>query len=340
MISDLCLFTVREASNGFIISLRASNRYKEKYLEALERSLAFLAAYAEEHEWPEVGSLTTSHIEGYLVDLAQRKKWFGDRGAFGVVSQSYVETQYRRIKRFFNWMIQRGHVDKNPLDLIPHPKVDERVIPTIPDQEIDALLQLVNPKLFKTPGRHFRAIRDRAVLMLWIDTPGRRAELGELSTDDLDIDGGRLLVMGKGGRERWMHLGHVATETLWLYLQARSKRAQRTNALWVDVQGKSMNSDWLYRMLKRLGKRAGVPGLFPHRFRHTFAVKWIEADQAERVLEIEGGWKRIPATYFATLGEKHAAAAHQRMSPADRLGLRNGDQPMRGERRGKIRGRL
>ena len=218
--------------------------------------------------------------------------------------------------------------------------MDGRVIPTVSDREIDTLLQLVNPKLFSTPGRRFRALRDRAVLMLWIDTPGRRSELGELTTDDLDLDGARFLVLGKGGRERWMHLGHVGTEVLWDYLQARAQRAARTNALWVDVQGKAMHTDWLYRMLKRLGKRAGVPNLHPHRFRHTFAIKWLEADQPERVLEIEGGWKRIPDTYFATLGEKHAAAAHQRMSPADRLGQGIRGYEGRGARQGKPRGKL
>ena len=99
-----------------------------------------------------------------------------------------------------------------------------------------------------------------------------------------------------------------------------------------------MHTDWLYRMLKRLGKRAGVPNLHPHRFRHTFAIKWLEADQPERVLEIEGGWKRIPDTYFATLGEKHAAAAHQRMSPADRLGQGIRGYEGRGARQGKAKG--
>ena len=71
--------------------------------------------------------------------------------------------------------------------------------------------------------------------------------------------------------------------------------------------------------------RSPRDGLGLPAYPNTFAVKWIEADQAERVLEIEGGWKRIPATSFASLGEKHAAAAQQRMSPADRLGQIVGD---------------
>jgi len=38
-----CLFSVRDAGKGFLISLRASNRYAPSYLEALEWALSFLA---------------------------------------------------------------------------------------------------------------------------------------------------------------------------------------------------------------------------------------------------------------------------------------------------------
>ena len=123
--------------------------------------------------------LTTSHLEDYLADFADRHKWFGEKGPRSTVSQTYVESQYRRPKRFFNWLVSRSHIEKNPLDLIPHPKVDRRVIPTVSDRKIDTLLALVNPKLFDTRSRRFRAIRDRAILIMLIDTPGRGLSSGE-----------------------------------------------------------------------------------------------------------------------------------------------------------------
>jgi hypothetical protein len=62
-VSDLCLFS---AAKGFLISLRASNRCSWSFLTALEISIAFLAEYAETHEWSPVDQITTSHIEEYL----------------------------------------------------------------------------------------------------------------------------------------------------------------------------------------------------------------------------------------------------------------------------------
>ena len=74
-----------------------------------------------------------SHLRRYLTSLKGRpKRSSGD----GPISDSYYETQYRRIKTFFNWCVTEGYVaegyvKENPLSAIVHPKVLKRVIPTI-----------------------------------------------------------------------------------------------------------------------------------------------------------------------------------------------------------------
>ena len=47
----------------------------------MESTLAFLAAYAEDHDWPAVESITTSHIEEYFVYFQDRPLWFGERSS-------------------------------------------------------------------------------------------------------------------------------------------------------------------------------------------------------------------------------------------------------------------
>ena len=135
-VSDLCLFPVRDAAKGFLISLRVSTRYAPSHLEALERSLAFLATYAEAEVWPAVHHLTTFHIETYLASFQSRTRWFGERDgkAAEPISQCYIETQYRRLKRFFNSLEERGQTERNRLDLIPHPHVYERIIPAVSER--------------------------------------------------------------------------------------------------------------------------------------------------------------------------------------------------------------
>ncbi len=165
-----------------------------------------------------------------------------------------------------------------------------------------------------------------------------------LTVDTVDLDAGAVLVLGKGGRERWMPMGAVCAAALWDYVQIRKALARDgTKALWVDDSGKAMTRAWLGLMLKRLGKACGIDNLHPHRFRHTHAVNWLRSGAPERVLMLNAGWKKkVPETYFRTIGMDDVARFHREMSPGDRLGQRTGRTGVQkpGQRPRKARGRL
>ena len=81
-------------------------------------------------------------------------------------------------------------------------------------------------------------------------TTKRKAELGEITMDNVTDDASAVLVTGKGRKQRWMPLGHSAQAALWDYL---SVRRSESPSLWVDNNGAGMWPDWLKSMLKRLG---------------------------------------------------------------------------------------
>ena len=173
-ITNLNPFAIREGARGFLISLKASNRYAKGYLENLGLALALLSEFAERQDWPPIPDISTGHIEEYLLYLQSRPLWFGERKTRERPSQSYIETQYRRIKRFFAWLVQRGHIEVNPLDLIPHPHLDEKTVPTVSEREIFDLFRRLDFHTVNTPGKRLRVARNRAVLYLLWDTPGSR----------------------------------------------------------------------------------------------------------------------------------------------------------------------
>ncbi|MDO8614596.1 MAG: tyrosine-type recombinase/integrase [Dehalococcoidia bacterium] len=316
------LLDARGAGKGFLISLRASNRFSPRYLDGLEFSIALLADHAEAHGWPPVARLTTSHLEEYLAALQVRPRWFAEREKDKPrgLSQGTIETHYRRLRTFFGWLVRRGHIERNPFDLIPHPHIDEVDIPIVTERECRRLVQLVDPQLARTRIERFHLIRDRAALFLLLDTPGRRQELATLRTAAVDLDRGVVHVMGKGRRERGMPLGAAATQALWDYVQARAAIRPATDLLWTDERGRGLKETWLYLMVRRLGVRAGVPGLRPHRFRHTYATAALASEQmSERILEVIGGWRRIPQTYRRHVELAHAIPLHRKISPADKL---------------------
>ena len=117
-----------------------------------------------------------------------------------------------------------------------------------------------------------------------------------------------------------MPLGDAAKSVLMDYLQEREKLHPNTDALWVSGQGRAIKPNGIFQMLKRLGKRAGIPNLRTHRFRHSYAINALRAGMPERVLQIVGGWKKIPETYFRTLDAEDAMEFHRQVSPGTSWG--------------------
>ena len=145
---------LRDSGRECLQSLDASNRYTAGYLDNMELAIVLLVDYAEANQWPEVGRITTAHIEEYLTYLKHRPRWFNNRQNFGKpVSQSYLETNYRRLYRFFNWLVERGRIGRNPLKLIPHPHIDEKVIPVVSLDEVLAVATLLGPRRRHRSGR-------------------------------------------------------------------------------------------------------------------------------------------------------------------------------------------
>jgi len=138
--------------------------------------------------------------------------------------------------------------------------------------------------------------------MLLLDTGARRDELMSRMVTDLDQDLDVLLVLGKGRRERALPYGHKTALALDRYLRVRERHKDaHLPWLWLGLRGR-LTAWGLVRMLERRGREAGLPGLHPHQFRHTFAHQWLAEGGAEVDLMRLAGWRLRewwPATVLA-----------------------------------------
>ena len=87
-----------------------------------------------------------------------------------------------------------------------------------------------------------------------------------------------------------------------------------------------MSSHSVLIFLRRLGRRAGVEKVKVHRFRHTFATWAIENEARELDVQhlLGHSTPAMVRRYSATYDAEKAARAHERFSPADRMGERLG----------------
>jgi len=178
-------------------------------------------------------------------------------------------------------------------------------------------------KLLNVPfPNEFLAARNRAIILLLLDTGIRLSELISLRLQDLDVKSERLHILnGKMKKQRVVRVGETALAALKKYIAITG---DRPGQLFLSKHGKAIRPNSIRVMLRRLAERAGVPHLHPPSFRLTFATWAIEAEARKIDVQFLLGHS-TPAMvrrYSATYNAEKAARAHARWSPGDRLEIR------------------
>lgn len=167
-----------------------------------------------------------------------------------------------------------------------------------------------------------RTPRERALILCFVATGARLSEIAGMTTGDLRGDG-LMLVHGKGAKQRWLVLGKTAYAAIARYLNGREGRVWLADARQTPARyrGMPMATHGVYELIRRIGERAGISDRHPHRFRTTFANRFLESGGDGGALQILLGHSSLAQTMeYAAYGAAERALAQQaRLSLADRL---------------------
>jgi integrase len=202
------------------------------------------------------------------------------------------------LRTFFQFCWEAGWISQNPAMKLKAPKTSTP--PTLPftDEEVSRILAACGQYSANYGGTgHANAHRLRALVLLLVNSGLRIRDAVTLSRERIDDKGNLFLHTAKTGVPVKLPLPSTVVEALSGVVGTSSQYFFWTG----ESKPKSAVGDW-QRSLRKLFRLASIPNGHPHRFRHTFAARLLQAGAGlESVARLLGHQStRITEKYYAS----------------------------------------
>jgi integrase/recombinase XerD len=207
------------------------------------------------------------------------------------------------LRGFYKWLLLDRRIHYDPTVNIDSPKSWKVLPKSLAESEVTEMMERATLKA-SHPQARATALRDHALIELMYGAGLRVSEVVGLSTSDLALDSGRVLVRGKGDKERIVPLGRAALDALQVYLtegrphlaRIRTSRARNDAArLFLSLRGMPLTRNWIWRLVKIAGN-----GATPHMLRHSCATHMVEHGADLRSVQTLLGHADISTTQIYT----------------------------------------
>lgn len=286
----------------FLIAKSVSGR-TERTIEFYKKTLVFIF----NRICKPADEITTDDIRYYL---AVRQTRDG-------ISTVSANNELRVLRTFYAFLLGEELVTKNPCLKIE--KIKEEKLKKEAFSEID----------IEKIRNSCRTNREKAMVEILLSTGCRVTELVNIKIDDIKSD--KLIVHGKGKKDRTVYLNAKSILALQLYLKEREdnnpylfasgyfdcSKYCGIGANWYKdpelVSDTHADKGTIEQTLRKIGKRAGVDKVHPHRFRRTCATfalrRGMPIEQVSKML----GHNSVDTTMiYLDLSEDELQQAHKK----------------------------
>lgn len=285
---------------------------------ALQTQKTYAALLGKFVEWAEKKGLrawmdvTLTHLIEFL--QSERMRPLSPKKAReGKLSNESIYLEIAALRAFYRFAEAEKLLPENLAQNLSLPRRWKRLPKALSAQEITRLLTVEMPA---TPDR----LCEQAVLEVAYASGLRLAELCGLRLEQLHLDAGYLLVIGKGNKERVVPVGRKAISAVETYLRSGRPTLVKKNTpgnVFLTRRGSAFAPVTLWlRIKKRVGRSGIARNITPHMLRHSFATHLLEHGADLRVIQELLGHASIATTEIYThVAGQRLREVHRKFHP-------------------------
>ncbi|OGY27545.1 MAG: hypothetical protein A2Z42_03040 [Candidatus Woykebacteria bacterium RBG_19FT_COMBO_43_10] len=302
--------------DDFLLSLQTNN-YSPETVYNYERDLAVFDQYLTESGTPfeEADKTTIARYKAYLTSRDRKTAIRLKEQEKMLISRS-INRMLSSLRSYLRFLIDMDKPTPIPPEVVKLIKT-ERKHPQV--AELADLVRLIEAPSSLESDR-LVALRNRAMLEVLFSTGMRISELCNLNRNQID-DSGKIFIMGKGKKQRFVYLTDRAIEHLSRYL---TSRRDVNPALFIPYSGRNVknakrriSTNYFQEKIKKYREKLkiNVP-TSAHSLRHGFATYLAEEGASPAAIQILLGHESLDTTTrYVHASDRFAQETHSKFHP-------------------------
>lgn len=280
-----------------------SERTIDKYTHDISRILKHINKSTDE--------ITSDDILYYIAIREKRDK----------LSKVTLNSELRAFSSFLSYLFLEGLIPRNAVKQVGKLKEEKKQKKAFTELEVAKLKNACE------------TVKEKAVIEMLFSTGCRATELASIKL--VNIDNNRIVIQGKGNKERTVYLNATAMLALEGYRQEKpklknpylfpkmkpfsqvNKKGINRGKYWMRAENFEkdghMSTNTIQAICKNVGARAEVEDVHPHRFRRTCATMALKRGMPiEQVSKMLGHEEISTTQIYLDLNERDLEMAHEK----------------------------
>ena len=294
----------RDLTQEFINYLTHERNYSDLTIKAYTDDIAHFTSFLSETGDNDLLKIELLDARVYLSHLTDEQ-----------YTRTSISRKISSLRAFYQYLMNHEFISENPFSYLHLKKSGLRLPNFFYSEEIELLFEAAS-------GDEPLDYRDKAILEILYGTGIRVSECQSIRLEDIDLDLGVMLVLGKGNRERYVPFGEYAKYALEDYMEycrtpLMNQYQKEHEYLLISQYGDHISVSGIQYALNQLVKKTSLTSnIHPHKLRHSFATHLLDNGADMRTVQDLLGHKSLSSTQIYThVTKDHLLKDYQKFHP-------------------------